>query len=120
MSSWKRARARAEFGVDGNGVKVGVLSDSFDHASGAQTDTATDIASGDLPGPGNPCGNEEAVEVLTDSASGGSDEGRAMAQIVHDLAPGADLSFATAFTGTTAFANNIEALAAAGAKVIVG
>ena len=31
-----------------------------------------------------------------------------MAQIVHDLAPGAALDFATAFTGEIAFAANIE------------
>ena len=41
-----------------------------------------------------------------------------MAQIVHDLAPGATIDFATAFTGEIGFAANIRALAAAGAKVI--
>jgi len=42
-----------------------------------------------------------------------------MAQIVHDVAPGADLAFATALGGQVNFANNIRALAAAGADVIV-
>jgi hypothetical protein len=40
-------------------------------------------------------------------------------QVVHDLAPTAALAFATANGGDDAFANNIRALAAAGAKVIV-
>jgi len=42
-----------------------------------------------------------------------------MAQIVHDLAPGAALSFATAFESEASFAGNIRGLAAAGADVIV-
>src|SRR4029077_5761324 len=41
------------------------------------------------------------------------------AQIVHDLAPGASIDFATAEGGEEEFANEIKALAAAGASVIV-
>jgi hypothetical protein len=110
--------ARAEFGVDGSGVTVGILSDSFDRDPGAATHAAGDVASGDLPGPGSPCGSSSAVGVLDDSEAEGEDEGRAMAQIVHDLAPGAAIDFATAFSGELAFAANIKALAAAGAGVI--
>jgi Calx-beta domain/Subtilase family len=110
--------ARNSFGVSGNGVKVGVLSDSFDRDTSAPTHASGDVATGDLPGPGNPCGHTVAVQKVDDSVVG-DDEGRAMAQIVHDLAPGATLAFATAFGSETGFANNIKALRNAGAKVIV-
>src|SRR5215213_1517209 len=49
------AEARADFGVDGGGVTVGILSDSFDTDAGAPTHAAQDVATGDLPGSGNPC-----------------------------------------------------------------
>jgi hypothetical protein len=114
----RAAQARAEFGVDGSGVKVGILSDSFDHDLFAPTGAAEDAISGDLPGIGNPCERETPVEVLSDPEKKRDDEGRAMAQIVHDLAPGAELSFATAFKGLPNFAANVEALATAGADVI--
>src|SRR5262249_41109368 len=54
-----------------------------------------------------------------DLASGGSDEGRAMMQIIHEIAPGASFAFYTAFGSEQDFANGILALAAAGCKVIV-
>jgi hypothetical protein len=110
--------ARANLGVDGSGVTVGIVSDSFDRRAGAATHAAGDVLSGDLPGPGSPCGSSQPVAVLSDPMSSGSDEGRAMAQIVHDLAPGAAIDFATAAGGQTAFAKNINALAGAGAQVI--
>jgi hypothetical protein len=108
----RAAQARAEFEVDGSGVTVGILSDSYDQDSAAPTRAAADVASGDLPGPGNPCDREASVAVLDDSETKGEDEGRAMAQIVHDLAPGAELAFATAFKKTMlGFADNIRKLA---------
>ena len=93
--------------VNGSGIKVGVLSDSFNDLGGA----AADEASGALP-------SASHIQVLEDYASGGADEGRAMMQIVHDIAPGADLAFYTAFDSEQDFANGILALAAAGCKVI--
>jgi hypothetical protein len=114
------AAARAAQHVDGAGVIVGVLSDSFDRATGAATHAAGDVVSGDLPGPGNPCGHGTPVQVLDDSFSAGAqDEGRAVMQVVHDLAPGAGLAFATAAHGLTSFASNIGFLADNGATVIV-
>ncbi len=96
-------------GVDGSGITVGVMSDSYD-TNVAPNSAALDIASGDLPGVGNPAGNTEPVVVLEDFPAR-TDEGRAMLQIVHDLAPKAKLGFATANTGELGFANNIRALA---------
>ncbi|MEM7520572.1 MAG: S8 family serine peptidase, partial [Pseudomonadota bacterium] len=95
---------RAAFGVDGTGVTVGILSDSFDTSPTASDDYADNIASGDLP---------NNVNVLSDlpTASGNIDEGRAMAQLIHDVVPGADLEFATAFLGQPAFAQSIIDLA---------
>jgi hypothetical protein len=112
------AAARASWGVDGSGVTVGILSDSFDRDDAAATHAAQDVASGDLPGPGSPCGSTQGVGVLDDTESQGEDEGRAMAQIVHDLAPGAAIDFASAFGDQFSFAENIRALANSGAKVI--
>ena len=94
--------ARAAFGVDGTGVTVGVLSDGV-------SSLASLIASGDLPA---------GVTVLPGQAGSGS-EGTAMLEIIHDLAPGASLMFATAFTSQASFASNIVALRNAGADVIV-
>jgi hypothetical protein len=119
------ASARSGFNIDGTGVDVGILSDSFDTDAGAPTRAAGDVPSGDLPGSGNPCGRSEPVGVLAEYSALGptdpvqSDEGRAMAQIVHDLAPGASIDFATAFQGELGFAANIRALRNAGADVIV-
>jgi hypothetical protein len=98
----RAAAARAGFGVDGSGVAVGVLSDGVDSLATLQ-------ASGDLP---------PSVTVLAGQAGSGH-EGAAMLEIVHDLAPGASLLFATAFGSQAAFASNILALRTAGADVIV-
>ncbi|AMR28608.1 hypothetical protein A0257_16885 [Hymenobacter psoromatis] len=94
-----RTRATHPKNLDGTGVRIGVLSDSFNALNGA----AADIAAGDLPAAG--------VKVLLDD--GTTDEGRAMCQIAHDLAPGSPLSFATANNGEGDFANQIIQLASA-------
>ncbi len=134
-------------GITGTGVTVGVLSDSFDCYSvyaapgsgvpasgnegyapnGFTADYATDVSTGALPA---------GVTVLaepytsTPSAAGNclaygaptqtpfTDEGRAMLQIVHAVAPGAALAFYTADDSEADFASGITALAAFGAKVI--
>jgi hypothetical protein len=88
-------------GITGAGVKIGVLSDGVQHLADAQ-------ASGDLG----------AVTVLP-GQTGSGDEGTAMLELIHDMAPGAQLYFATAFTSITSFADNIRALRTAGCDIIV-
>jgi Subtilase family len=139
---------RTNNGLTGAGITVGVLSDSYDcyavyaangvpaggfngyANNGFNTTAAQDVASGDL---------SSSVNVLAeaDPQGGGcmnygaplqlpfGDEGRAILQIVHDVAPGAGLAFYTAENGEADFASGIGKLAApvasggAGAKIIV-
>jgi hypothetical protein len=105
--------ARTHYAVDGSGVTVGILSDSFNRLGGA----AGDVLAKELPGALNPCGYLTPVQVQSEGLSG-QDEGRAMAQIVHDLAPGATLAFASGANGVVDFANQIRALQTNGATVI--
>ena len=94
--------ARSNFGIDGTGIKIGVLSDGVGNLAASQS-------SGNVP---------SNVTVLLGQGGTGR-EGTAMLEIIHDLAPGARLFFATANGGVANFANNIRALRAAGCDVIV-
>src|SRR4051812_7482208 len=89
------ARSRKFFGADGTGVKVGVISDSDDFKEAA-------IASGDLPA--------DTFTLPGQSGRPGTGEGTAMMEIVHDIAPGAKIFFASAFASPQAFADNIRQL----------
>ena len=141
---------RSDNSLNGAGITVGVLSDSYDCYSvyandgvpaggnagyannGFTADAAMDVSTGDLPS--NVVVLEEANPNPPDEGCMGygapiqlpfGDEGRAMMQIIHDVAPGAGLAFYTAENSEADFANGIGQLAApvasggAGAKVIV-
>jgi Subtilase family len=128
--------------VTGAGVTVGVISDSFNcyayYAANPASYTQFGISSYH---PQPPNGIANPPDATQDEASGAlpasvhvvqeadcanfggplqlpdSDEGRAMLQIVHDVAPGASLAF-YGLTGSEAdFANGVTALANAGARV---
>jgi subtilisin family serine protease len=96
-----RADLVRPLGHDGTGVTVGVISDGIDSLAASR-------ASGDLP----------AVTVPPRCRRGNGDEGTAMLEIVHDLAPGASLRFSGPRTSLEMI-TAIDCLAAAGAKVIV-
>jgi hypothetical protein len=94
--------ARSRYGVDGTGVNIGVLSDGVVNLASAQR-------TGDVP---------SDVTVLPGQIGEG-DEGTAMLEIIHDLAPGAKLYFATAFASIGGFAQNINDLRDAGCDIII-
>ena len=126
---------RSANSLNGAGITVGVLSDSYNcyavygasgsgvpasgntgYAPNGFTATAQDdISSGDLPSSVNVveeaeagnggCLNYGAPELLPFG-----DEGRAMMQVVHDVAPGASLAFYTAVNSEADFAQGIVTL----------
>ena len=98
--------ARGAFHIDGTGLKIGVLSDGVRNLAASQS--AGDLGPVTVIGPASPC-----------PAANTCDEGTAMLEIVHDLVPGAQLYFASAFVSLTSFADNIRALRAAGCDIIV-
>jgi subtilisin family serine protease len=135
------------FRSTGAGVTVGVLSDSFDCYSvyaannvpaggaagyannGFLATAATDVSTGDLPANVNvleeaEAGNGGCMNYNPPTQLPFGDEGRAMLQIVYDVAPGTSLAFYTAENSEADFATGIGKLAAsvasggAGAKVI--
>lgn len=125
--------------LTGQGLTIGVVSDSFDcyayyaahglsptgngyngYATNSFTATqATDVGSGALPAnvtvvADADCNNYGAPQQLPFS-----DEGRAMAQILHVVAPGAQLDFRTAANSEADFAAGITQLQKLGVKIIV-
>jgi hypothetical protein len=139
--------ARSANSLTGAGITVGVISDSYDcysvyaanavPASGSTgyayngflATAAADVSTGDLPSNVNvleeaEAGNGGCMNYGAPTQLPFSDEGRAMLQIVHDVAPGAGLAFYTAENSEADFANGIGTLAApvadggAGAKII--
>lgn len=96
-------------GILGNGITVGVISDSYDKASGVPRASAG-VASKDLPGTGNPDYPTPVVVLLDDGSGGNTDEGRGMAEIVHDIAPAAHICFSTSGNSQTSMAQSIQNL----------
>lgn len=101
-----RSDTANDSGFTGKGITIGVISDSFNVGFLITTlvSAQADVATGDLPGAGNRLGHTQPVIVYRDgSAANGydTDEGRAMLQIIHDVAPDSTLAFASA--GDTIF-----------------
>ena len=107
--------------VDGRGVKIGVISDSFDKQPFTQKSNATvDVENGDLPGIDNPNGYLTPVDVVKEfEGPVASDEGRAMMHIIHDIVPSAELAFYSGIESPREFELGVQGLDLAGCDVIV-
>ncbi len=101
--------ARTEFGVDGTGVTIGVISDSV---SQYQTGLTESYGTGDL-------NSANPVDVLGDGPAGSTDEGRAMLENIHDIAPGASLAFDASGESDLAMSQSVTALATTGKSNII-
>lgn len=106
-------QARSQLGATGKDVRVGVLSDSIDDTRGSLNAA---LKSGDL--------DPKNSFVLFDKdgfpqSGQGEGEGLAMMEIVHDLAPGAPVIFATGVGGPAKMAENIRGLAKLKCRVII-
>ena len=103
--------ASASMSLDGSGISVGCLSDSYDTRTRRSPHAAQDVANFDLPGDrGNPY-NTTPVFLLHDDTGADTDEARALCQTVYKMAPRAKLGVSTANGGEVNFANSIRALA---------
>ena len=77
------------FGVDGTGVTVAVISDGVNFF-----DDDDPVARGELPAPRIlPCGGQPQPGSMARSAAGTGNEGLAISEIIHDIAPGAKIVF---------------------------
>lgn len=134
VQSLKADIVRSTYGFDGSGIKVGVISNSFTYISNAEPViadidndgilevTGTDSQlSGDLP---DICElikdvTELTVDGMTFTEAELDDEGRAMSEVVSDIASGADIAFHTGLFGIADTAQAMVRLAEAGCTVIV-
>lgn len=102
---------RSAFGLDGAGVTVGVISDSIGCDEPA---LLADIAAGELPAGLNR--DDDATALFCPFVGDG---GREIAQVIHDVAPGADIIFKSALKGASSLEAKIDSLVDMGADIII-
>ena len=96
-----RANVAQAAQIDGSGVTIGVISPGANHIKDS-------IASGDLP----------KNVILLGGDPGDGDEGTAMMEVVHDMAPGAKLVFHPGRNQVDNFIKALRAMAIAGVDIL--
>ena len=104
----KRVKETLKNAPTGKGVTIGILSDSYDcigeRDEPGTVSAAQDVNNGELPA------DVYVVKEETLCIFSGTDEGRAMAQLVHDIAPDAKIAIYVPENATD-FAQGIQTLA---------
>lgn len=103
-------RFRLHSGLSGAGIKVGVISNSFDCRDGASASRGIDIPLNASAIDEGPCSQLSSLE---------SDEGRAMMEIIYDIAPSSEMIFSTGYGGVGSHISSIDKLIAQGVNLIV-
>ena len=101
--------AQSDYNVTGSGVTIGVISSSVNQFNGGLSES---YGTGDLS-------STNPVNVLGDGPAGSDDEGRAMLENIHDIAPGANLAFDAAGATDLSMSQSITALATTGKANII-
>lgn len=98
LSADKVRQRFANLGIDGTGIKIGVISDGVDNIGSVTSELPAITINPSLPGSG--------------------DEGTAMLEIIHDMAPGAQLYFSGPLTNLD-MVDSVNYLVAQGCDIIV-
>lgn len=111
---------RNSTGLSGAGQKIGVISDSYNDGAAVGAGTQTPMGSytlvtgttpqltGDIPA---------QLQVIDFGLGGGTDEGEALLESIHDIAPAARLVFASGSTSIAAYADNITRMRQLGCTI---
>jgi len=100
--------ARKKYKPDLSQIKIGVISDSIDNSA---KDLDAAVKANVI--------NRSHLTVLKDQQGEGEGEGLAMLELVNTIAPGAQLFFATGFSGVGGMADNIRELGKLKCDIII-
>jgi hypothetical protein len=115
--------AASTLSVTGSGQTIGIVSDSFAQTAAVRDGNTTPakFAAGQLQGSRQQDNGDlpDSVSILRDDVADGTDEGAAMAELIHDVAPGSPLIFHAAGQSRAEMADAISKLCEPGRADIV-
>ena len=122
-SVMKSDQLRTQQNLTGAGQTIGVVSDSVTDTSAVGKGTVTGVAPNAIVtntkpqltnGPGGTHDLPSSFQVVDFGPGGGADEGEGMMEVIHDVAPGAALAFASSGNDQTSMGKNLSLLRTVG------